>query len=154
MAAPAGAAVLFALIPAAVVAATPTLQDRGRQAVAYPDSLLPVTGAVRPQASAAGGAVRLSWNGWRSRPARVFYRVLRSYPTLSNGGLGCSGTAKGANDCRLYMQTAGSTKATSFVDRPGPGTWTYRVGVAANWLDDPAFGDVTLLSRPVTVTIP
>jgi hypothetical protein len=109
---------------------------------------------VRPQASAAGGAVRLSWNGWRSRPARVFYRVLRSYPTLSNGGLGCSGTAKGANDCRLYMQTAGSTKATSFVDRPGPGTWTYRVGVAANWLDDPAFGDVTLLSRPVTVTIP
>ena len=149
----AAAGVLFALLPAAVVAAAPTLQDGGKQAVTYSDSLLPVTGAVRPQASVSGGDVHLSWNGWRSRPAGVFYRVLRSYPTLTNGGLGCSGTARGANDCRLYMETAGSTKARSFVDRPGPGRWTYRVGVAANWLDDPQFGDVTLLSRPVTVTV-
>jgi hypothetical protein len=97
--------------------------------------------------------VRLSCNGWHSRPAGVFYRVLRSYPSLSNGGLSCSGAGNGANDCRLYMQTVGSTKARSFVDRPGPGKWTYRIGVAANWLDDPNFGDVTLLSRPVTVTV-
>jgi hypothetical protein len=149
----AAAGVLFVLLPAAVVAAMPTLQDGGRQAVAYADSLLPVTGAVRAQASASGGDVRLSWNAWHSRPAGVFYRVLRSYSSLSNGGLGCSGTAKGANDCRLYMQTVGSTKARSFVDRPGPGMWTYRIGVAANWLNDPNFGDVTLLSRPVTVTV-
>jgi hypothetical protein len=147
------AGVLFALLPAAVVAAAPTLQDRGHQAVTYADSLLPVTGSVRPQASVSGGDVRLSWNAWHSRPAGVFYRVLRSYPTLSNGGLGCSGDVKGANDCRLYMETAGSTKARSFVDRPGRGTWTYRIGVAANWLNDPNFGDVTLLSRPVTVTV-
>jgi hypothetical protein len=51
------------------------------------------------------------------------------------------------------METVASTKATSFVDRPGPGTWTYRIGVAANWLNDPNLGDVTLLGRPVTVTV-
>jgi hypothetical protein len=148
------AGVLFVLLPAAVVAAAPTLQDGGQQAVTYSASLLPVTGKVVPHASAADDGVRISWNGWKSRPAGVFYRVLRSYPSLENGGLGCSGTGGGANDCRLYMQTAGSTKARSFVDRPGPGTWTYRIGVAANWIDDPTFGDVTLLSRPVTVTVP
>ena len=45
-------------------------------------------------------------------------------------------------------------RKTSAVDRPGPGTWTYRVGAAANWIDDPELGDVFLLSNPVTVTVP
>ena len=35
-----------------------------------------------------------------------------------------------------------ATKGDSYDDQPGPGTWTYRVGVSANWLDDPRLGDV------------
>ena len=46
------------------------------------------------------------------------------------------------------------TRATIAADQPGPGPWTYRVGVGANWLDDPQMGDVFLLSYPVTVTVP
>ena len=47
-----------------------------------------------------------------------------------------------------------TTRRSAAVDRPGPGTWTYRVGAAANWVDDPEMGDVFLLSNPVTVTVP
>jgi hypothetical protein len=32
--------------------------------------------------------------------------------------------------------------------------WTYRIGISANWLDDPHFGDVYVFSRPVTVSVP
>ena len=49
------------------------------------------------------------------------------------------------------MQT---TRDRKVIDRPGPGTWTYRVGAGANWVDDPELGDVFLLSNPVTVTVP
>ena len=52
------------------------------------------------------------------------------------------------------MATLGTTTGSSFVDRPGHGTWTYRVGVAANWLDDPSLGDVYVVSTPVSVTVP
>ena len=147
----AGAIAVFVVIPAAVVAATPTLKDGGREAVAFPSSLLPITGRVTPRLSKASGAVTVTWPGWRSRPAGVFYRVLRT--AGANGGVACAGATGGANQCNLYMDTVASTKETSFVDRPGPGRWTYRIGVAANWLDDPTLGDVTLLSRPATITV-
>jgi hypothetical protein len=145
------ATAVFAIVPAAVIAATPTLQDGGSKAVAYPNSLLPVTGRATPTATAKDGAIRVSWDRWRSASARVFYRLLRT--SGPNEGVACGGVRRGANQCNLYMDTIASIKATSFVDQPGPGTWTYRVGVAANWLDDPNLGDVTLLSRPVTVSV-
>jgi hypothetical protein len=147
----AGVIAVFVVIPAAVVAATPTLQDGGSKAVEFPSSLLPITGSVTPRLSTADGAVSVTWPGWRSRPAEVFYRVLRT--NGANGGVACAGVPRGANQCNLYMDTVASTKETSFVDRPGAGTWTYRVGVAANWLDDPNLGDVTLVSRPVKITV-
>jgi hypothetical protein len=46
-----------------------------------------------------------------------------------------------------------ATRSPSFVDRPGPGHWTYRVGVAANWLNDPTLGDIYVVSQPVSVTV-
>jgi hypothetical protein len=52
------------------------------------------------------------------------------------------------------MDPVGVARGTTFVDRPGAGTWIYRIGVSANWLNDVAYGDVTVLSQPVTVTVP
>jgi hypothetical protein len=51
------------------------------------------------------------------------------------------------------MSALASTPAASWRDRPGPGRWTYRVGLSSNWLDDPTQGDVLLLSEPVTVVM-
>ncbi len=40
-----------------------------------------------------------------------------------------------------------------FIPTPGRGEWTYRVGVAANWLDDISQGDTFTLSRPLNVSV-
>jgi len=53
----------------------------------------------------------------------------------------------GAADCRLEMSPIGETRSNRFVDRPPPGPWVYRVGLAANWRDDPAAGDVLVISE-------
>jgi hypothetical protein len=144
------AAAVFLVAPLAVIAAVPPLTDKGRVAVRQSETLIPVSPQVGLRADAAGGGVRLSW---RPRPVKgtsVFYRVLRVSGTSS---VSCAGR-HAADDCRLYMEAPAATRSTSYVDRPGPGVWTYRIGVSANWLDDFQYGDVYVVSDPVTVTLP
>jgi hypothetical protein len=72
-------------------------------------------------------------------------------PTLPpvHDGIRCLAVARDrANDCRLEMNVIGESRETSFVDHPPAGPWVYRVGLAANWLDDPTLGDLMLLSAP------
>jgi hypothetical protein len=52
----------------------------------------------------------------------------------------------------LYSNQIGVTRGTTFVDHPPAGTWSYRVGVSANWLNDTTLGDVVVLSKPVVVS--
>jgi hypothetical protein len=147
----AAATAVFVVAPLGVVAAFPPLHDSGRKAVRYGDNLIPVSSEIAPRASAEGDAVRLSW---RPRPAsatRVFYRILRSQ---TQGAAFCAGRPENAaDDCQIYMEAPAATHGTSFLDRPGPGTWTYRIGVSANWLDDFKYGDVYVVSDPVTVVV-
>jgi hypothetical protein len=73
----------------------------------------------------------------------------------SGSGVGCAGRLRNsADNCELFMAQVGTTRSTSFDDRPGPGSWSYRIGVSANWLNDPTLGDVYVVSEPVSVTIP
>ena len=148
----AASATIFAVAPLAVVAAVPVLDDNGSSAVSQPSVLVPVDAAIAPTAAPSGNAVELTWQPTRPGTAAVFYRILRrAGPT---GGLFCAGTpSSAADDCRVYMDSAGTSRTPAFVDHPGPGTWTYRVGVAANWLNDVGYGDVTVVSRPVKVTV-
>jgi hypothetical protein len=146
------AVTVFAVLPLGVIAAVPRLHDGGRLAVHAGDSLIPVSPEVTLQATVAGDAVRLTWRDRQAGTAAGFYRVLRAQG--SDAGLGCAGRRSGSSDnCSLYADAAGTTKATSFVDRPGSGSWTYRIGVSANWLDDPSLGDVYVVSTPVSVTV-
>ena len=147
------ALVVFAAAPLAVIAATPQLHDKGTKAVRFADSLVPVSGSVAPQAMVNGDAVNLSWQPRGSGRTHVFYRILRA-PKTAGGDVTCGGRRNASDDCQLYMEQVGTTAATSFADRPGPGTWSYRIGVSANWLNDFALGDVYFVSRPVTVTVP
>jgi hypothetical protein len=146
----AAAVAVFAVLPLGVIAATPVLKDSGRQAVLFDDNLLPVSSDVGLQANAANGAVHLSWHAQHPGPTNLFFRVLR---TKSSNDVACAGT-RAADQCQLYTEPVAATKSGSYDDQPGPGTWTYRIGVSANWLDDPRLGDVYVLSPPVTVTIP
>jgi hypothetical protein len=146
----AAAVAVFVVLPLGVIAATPQLQDGGRQAVIFDDSLLPVSPDVRLGSTTEGDGVRLSWEAPRPGSATVFYRVLRA---KGPSDVACAGT-RATDQCRLYTELPASTRTTSYLDLPGPGAWTYRIGISANWLDDPNLGDVYVLSRPVTVTVP
>jgi hypothetical protein len=144
------AAVVFVVFPLGVIAATPKLHDHGTQAVRVGDSLVPVSAGMGLRAAVNGKGVRLDWRPRTTGAASVFYRVLRVagyHPPL------CAGT-RGADDCHLYIDPIAATRATSFLDRPGPGTWTYGIGVSANWRNDESLGDVYVVSRTVTVTVP
>jgi hypothetical protein len=144
------AVLAFALLPLGVIAAIPPLKDGGRQAVIFDDNLLPVASHVRLQATRDGSAVRLSWKAPVPRSSSVFYRLLR---TKGATDAFCAGT-RAADQCRLYADSPASVRATSYVDHPGPGTWSYRIGVSANWRNDERLGDVYLISPAQTVTIP
>jgi len=144
------AVLVFAALPLGVIAATPRLHDGGRLAVRLGDSLLPVSSAVGIAASTDGSVVHLRWRPGSSNPASVFYRVYRA----KGVDVACGGRLRNSSDdCRLYTDEVGSVRVPTFADRPGPGNWTYRVGVSANWLNDLQLGDVYVVSPPLTVTV-
>lgn len=138
------AVVLVALPAAFVVTASPS---RGAALAIEVDGILvPVDGdTVRLATRRVGEAQHLTWEDTTS-PTRPFYRVYRT-ERADDTDAGC--LARGADRCGLNMILLGTTRSRSFVDRsPEPGV-TYRIGVAANWVDDPAQGDVMLISPPV-----
>lgn len=124
---------------------------------------IPVGGGLDLSADVQGGRVTLNWTAPDHGSIGVFYAVLRSrpeFPDPSNPdkrtvdeGVACRPRRGGApQDCHLFMTQIAATRDLHFVDRPPPGRWTYRVALAANWLDDPSRGDLLLVSEPVTVS--
>jgi hypothetical protein len=157
----AAVAVLFVLVPVVVLAAThvqvgPTTVKNDAE-----HTSIPVGGGLDLSGRRVGGRVLLGWTAPYRGNVDIFYAVLRSrpqYPDPSNPderaveeGVSCHPKpAHAAQDCHLYMSRIASVRGTSFADRPPPGRWTYRVALAANWLDDPTGGDLLLVSEPVT----
>ncbi|MFL5946116.1 MAG: glycosyltransferase family 39 protein [Gaiellaceae bacterium] len=145
------AAVVFAVLPLGVVAATQPLHDSGAKAVQLGISLLPVSPSFTPHVSAHGDAIRVTWPPQSSVGGKVFYRILRG----RGEDIACGGRLNNAaEDCRLYADEIGATRETMFVDHPGPGNWTYHVGISTNWLNDATLGDVYVLSKPVPILVP
>jgi len=116
------------------------------------DNLITVS-PVGLQAAAQGRAVRLSWRPQAPTGSAVFYQILRAKPP--GDGVRCAGkSAPASDDCELFVEVVTATHALEIVDHPGRGTWEYRIGVAANWLNDTHLGDVYVVSPPVSVTVP
>ena len=100
-------------------------------------------------AQGAGGGVTLRWKATDAAGGPVFYRIWRG-PAARGDGLTCP-VLRLARYCIVGLPEVGVTRGTTFSDNPGPGRWVYRVTVAANWLNDPAYGDIYLVSTPVVV---
>ncbi len=111
---------------------------------------VPVDDAIDLQATGRR-IVGLRWSRPQTGGSDVFYKLFRS---PADTDYICFSHDPGADACTLVAVDLRTVRKPRAVDRPGPGTWTYRVGAAANWLDDPELGDVFLLSNPVTVTVP
>jgi hypothetical protein len=137
-------AVALAALPLAAVAVAQPL-DGPDDAIIVDEILTPVDGGgLDLRVAAAGAGQRLTW----AEPtglARVFYRVYRTRGT--DPDVGCED--RGAVKCDLEMDVLTTTRARSYVDRSPTAGVSYRVAAAANWEDDPAQGDVFLLSELV-----
>jgi hypothetical protein len=148
------ALVLAALVPLAVTAAATTTTGAVHAAsVTGTEMPISVDTDVGLRARLRNGTVLLTWRRQRPLGGSVFYRVWRLAATQDDG-LTCA-KVTGAESCTLaYGTEVGVTRDPARYDKPPAGTWVYRVGIAANWLDDPAYGDVYFASAPVTVTVP
>ena len=142
------ATLVFALWPLALVAYGARSPLRNPDRALFVDALVPVDASLSPTLThTAGGTVKLAWHGWSPGTAKVFYRVFR---TRAGQEINCSGTGRGgAVQCNLDTKPLAAVRGTAFVDHPGKGRWAYRIGVAANWLDNTAYGDVYAISPPV-----
>ncbi len=143
------AAVLFSLVPLVASAALRPVRGGARVVIVH-QIAVPVDGAVGLRADVSNGAVHLRWNAMDTHSTRVFYRVLRLRGTKD---VICPGHG-GADTCVYAGLLRLRTRSTAADERPGPGTWSYRVAVGANWLDDPRLGDTFLLSRRAVVRVP
>jgi len=142
-----GAAVaITAVFPFVAIAAAGT---RGLPVARVQKTEMPVPAAVGlgVKASVAGNRVTLHWNARHAAGGPLFYVVMRS----PAGSTTC--TTQGVRLCAVQGDKRGATSQTSFTDRAPGGRWTYRVMIAANWLNDPNFGDVYAIGRPVSVRV-
>ncbi|HEY7207772.1 MAG TPA: hypothetical protein VH416_05980 [Gaiellaceae bacterium] len=157
------AAVLLAAFPLAAMAALPA---QSNQAVVndYDYNTLVPIGNFGLRATVHKGTVTLNWSRQAAAGIGEFYRVYRSSTsgqpplgglTNQTDGIACVLGKEGARSCQVVMTLLPPTRATTAIDRPPPfpGQYTYRVGLAANWIDDPTAGDVLLLSEPVRVDV-
>jgi hypothetical protein len=143
------AAVLFSLVPLVAAAALQPIGGQGRSIIVGKIAV-PVDTGIGLEATVTDGVVRLRWNASGEGSTRVFYRVARVKGT---GDTICRSSG-GAANCFYIGRPVMTTRGTTALDRPpGAGHWTYRIGVGANWLDDPHMGDVFEVSPPVTVTV-
>jgi hypothetical protein len=148
-----GAALIavLSLFPIALVAATKPIRGSNADAFVLGNTLVPTSSAFHPKVAVSGSSVRLDWQSVRSRAGATTYTI---YRRSGPADVFC-GPVKNAPDlCTLYADRVGTTSTTAFVDHPPKGTWTYRIGLTANWLDDPNAGDVYLFSRRLNVQVP
>jgi len=93
-----------------------------------------------------GSANVLTWTDSTTR-AETFYRVYRASPSRSFFDMICE--PRGPERCELRSETLVTTRERRYVDPEPPTDAVYRIGVAANWLDDETRGDVFAVSPPV-----
>jgi hypothetical protein len=143
------AVVVSAVVPLGAVAAARLTGGPVDAAMLSADGMpIPVNVELGVRAVAASGRVTLRWSPLSGSAGPVFYRVWRG-AAASGDGFTCP-PAPGARNCFVSLPEIGVTHTASYVDRPPPGRWVYRIAVAANWLDNPAFGDAYLVSEPRT----
>jgi Dolichyl-phosphate-mannose-protein mannosyltransferase len=157
-------AVLTAVIPVILLATVRTQVGPRTVKNDAQHTLIPVSGAFHLQGKTSNGVAALSWRAPYHGSVGAFYVVLRSrraFPDPTNPeertvteGVSCRERRSGASqDCHLFMRRIRATRDVTYVDRPPKGKWSYRIGLAANWLNDPTRGDVLLVSRPVDLEL-
>jgi 4-amino-4-deoxy-L-arabinose transferase-like glycosyltransferase len=145
----AAAIAVTAVIPAAAFAAATTGPGIDVATIGAEVFPIPANIDVGLTASVHQRRVMLTWDAQRLAGGPVFYRVWRG----RTGGFSCA-ARPGGRLCNVTLPEVGVSRVPTFVDRAPPGRWFYRIAVAANWLDDPHYGDPYEVSRAVAATVP
>jgi hypothetical protein len=112
--------------------------------------------------TAVEGGLDLRWRDVDPGSADSFYIVYRSPieytlnpsdPRVIRQGRLCEPSPGDAPRCTIEMEEVGRSREPRFLDPAPRGTWTYRIGVAANWRDDESAGDAFVISRPLNVRV-
>jgi hypothetical protein len=137
---------VVSLIPLLVVLAESPSRGPDR-ALVWNGIMTPIDGnTVRLTVTHTPAGERLIWTDATKR-ARTFYRIFRT----AAAGTDTSCGRLGADRCTLETTTlVDVTRSHSYVDPQPVNGATYRIGVAANWEDDTAGGDVFVISPPVS----
>jgi hypothetical protein len=137
--------VLWLGVALAVLPVIPLLAfSRSESATAAPDdrSTLVPAGGFALHAQGATGDVVLSWPGQSHGGARVRYAIFR-WPSSEDG----------TGEVILPTKATAIVSGTTATDRPGAGSWTYRVAAIAGAPPPADVDGALVVSRPVTLTV-
>jgi hypothetical protein len=146
----AAAIVVSAVVPVGVFAAASTGGSAAAASIVSGAMPVPTNVDLGLGVRTSGTDVVLRWKPQAASARPVFYRIWRGRSGAGDG-FTCSQPQVGGRSCVVALPEVGVTREPVFEDRPGKGRWVYRVTVAANWLNDPAQGDIYLVSRPVVI---
>jgi hypothetical protein len=142
-------AIATVAVPAVAIAASSPLEGP-ELAVVQDDGvntiLTSVDDTVELRVERTNSGQRLTWTDdtWRSN---VFYRVYRA----EGPEVECLNPGESrAEYCFLRSAPISTTREHEYVDVSPPASATYRIGVGANWIDDPEAGDIFAFSPPVS----
>ena len=154
------AAAIFVVLPALVIVAVEPLHGARVAKDLAARTFISVDNRLALEAEPRKGGTRLSWSEPPTGKTRVFYRLYRSPPVFYGGdptlppaidGIRCVPGRRYVPDCFLEMSSITTTRRLSLGVDSRDGEWVYRVGMAANWADDEALGDVLMLGPPLRV---
>jgi hypothetical protein len=150
------------VVPMVASAALPPADGTTTAKLPLQSLFLPVKPDFGLTVTPVEGGLELRWNTSEPLGADTFfvvfqapieYHLLPSDPRVVHQGVLCEPTGH-APRCTLEMQEAERTRESrAIVPNPGPGTWTYRIGIAGNWRNDETLGDPFVVSRPLNVRV-
>ena len=145
----------LAIVPIGVILASDSVlvaqQPGGSGAYVIPELVVNEIGVpadpdvISLEVRRVGNANELTWTDSTKR-ARTFYRVYRASQSRGFSEMVCD--QRGVSRCDLRAETLVTTRDHRYLDPNPPPDAIYRVGVAANWLDDESRGDVFAISPP------
>jgi hypothetical protein len=122
-------AVAVALPLAIVLLADPAPRSPVRM-VRFPTGNIeaPISSSLTPHADVSKGAVKFAWQATKaSGRTKVVYGLIRSA-----GGDGCTLPTEGAGECLLDARITTWTPNLTVTDRPGHGSFWYRIAAIAD----------------------
>jgi hypothetical protein len=149
-------------VPIVASAALPSSSGKTAAKLPLQSLFLPVERDFGLTVTPVERGLELNWNAPAPLGADTFfvvygapfeYHLETTDPRVVHEGILCEPTGH-APRCTLEMKEVERTRDSRvIVPDPGPGTWTYRVGVAGNWRNDESLGDPFVVSKPLSVRV-